>query len=137
MNMNIRIIYLDDLNAINTLSAKINLIGHRTSIEKLEDAPRIDSTVDILIVYIEKNLHSNTSLESLVQGYSFDVGARIIAIHSIDKKSNKVPAIIDQLADAIVCCDDNFIRRAIDGENIFVDAECRLPKKKEIIRHSC
>ena len=134
--MKTKVIYINNLNAVRTLTAKLELMGHSVSLEELQEHFTIDSTIEIIIVYLEKDLHLSIPLESLVKDYSLG-GARIIAIHSIDKQSHKVPKIIDQLADAIVCCDDSFIERAIAGEDIFVDAECMLPKKKNIIRHSC
>lgn len=134
--MKIKVIYLDDLVDAKNLSDKLIKLNHSVDMEKITSSSNIDGGFDVVVIYIEKNIHSSVEIDSLIKGYSLS-GVRIIGIHSISKNNNNIPDILNKVADAIVCWDDSFIKRAIDGEGIFVDAECQLPTKKKISRHAC
>ncbi|MBE2165534.1 hypothetical protein IIQ43_13465 [Acinetobacter oleivorans] len=134
--MKIKVIYLEELKDAQRLRDKLNNLGNEVEIENLSPHSQFENNIDIVVIYIEKNIHSSAAIDTLIEEYSVQ-GKRIIGIHSILKINNKTPEALDKVADAIVCWDDALITRAINGENIFVDAECQLPKKKEISRFSC
>lgn len=134
--MKIKVIYLEEVSDAQRLRDKLSSWGHEVEIENLSPASRFENNIDIVVVYIEKNIHSSAVMDTLIEDYSIQ-GKRIIGIHSILKVNNKIPDCLNKVADAIVCWDDALITRAINGENIFVDAECQVAKKKEISRFSC
>jgi hypothetical protein len=134
--MKIKLIYLDDLVDAKNLNDKLVRWNHNVDLEKITSSSSVISGIDVVVIYIEKNIHSSPDINDLIEGYSLN-GVRIIGIHSISRINNNIPNILNKVADAIVCWDDSFIKRAVEGEDIFVDAECQLTTKKKISRHAC
>ncbi|MFW1955176.1 hypothetical protein ACG91D_06225 [Acinetobacter guillouiae] len=134
--MKIKVIYLDDIKNAKALGEIISKFNSDVEIEQLTNQTLIDNAVDVLVVYLESNMHSSLQIDNLLDSY-FIGGKRVIGVHSVLKEHNKNPKSLDKIADAIVCWDEVLIRRAISGESIFVDAECKESKKKVISRHNC
>lgn len=134
--MKIKVIYLDDLEDARKLGGNLNNLGYSVELEKIAPSSNIDSRFDVVVIYIEKNIHSYLDVDDLLKSYSLG-GVRIIGVHSISRNNNIIPTTLNKVADAIVCWDMGFLKRAIEGEDIFVDAECQMPTKKKISRHAC